>query len=253
MRGRCVVAPGAGAAGTRPDPFGAVLWVARGNEADSRGGVGDALVVASALDVLRHTAMRLIPRGSGPVVGVPVVTDWDEQQRSRPPKGPETLGRVSRFRVAEDPRSCGEDGSGRTRSARRDGGPPLVRGGPDVTHDLHKPCRRTPAHAGRTPACSPPAGRSRGDPRSCGDDCLNGSHRCTVRGGPPLVRGRRVRAAVGAVDDRRTPARAGTTRRPPRRHDRCPGTPARAGTTAGSSMSRPAMVEDPRSCGDDAR
>ncbi len=134
---------------------------------------------------------------------------------------------------SEDPRSCGDDAGPWVPRIRYRGGPPLVRGRRWRWTGAARRPGRTPARAGTTATCSPPTTTRPEDPRSCGDDAIREHPGEWFRGGPPLVRGRRLLRRRGRRRRGRTPARAGTT---------CP-----------TRSSRPPTPEDPRSCGDDAR
>ncbi len=116
-----------------------------------------------------------------------------------------------RTRGRNYPRGCGDDDAHRPAQVGRQELPPRVRGrlGGEVAHLVRE--RTTPAGAGTTRGrrCRR-AGRPN-YPRGCGDD-LSGSV-CRARSAelPPRVRGRRTLRDELAVDERTTPAGAGTT------------------------------------------
>ncbi len=144
-----------------------------------------------------------------------------------------TAGRADRVSVpVADPRACGDDPDPPKQKRTGAGRPPRVRGRPRPPQPPLRRCRQTPARAGTTHQDHDRYTSGTADPRACGDDCAVGAHRLRTGGRPPRVRGRRVLDLAQSVENRQTPARAGTT---------CSPTGMRQGPGA-----------DPRACGDDS-
>jgi hypothetical protein len=135
-------------------------------------------------------------------------------------------------RWPENPRACGDDCAMSSSSRWLSGEPPRVRGRHDACAASVADVRRTPARAGTTGRGRCVRCLSTENPRACGDDAIStwSTNRCW--GEPPRVRGRHAGDAVDQQVERRTPARAGTTK---------------ASTPAGCWSS-----ENPRACGDDS-
>ena len=118
------------------------------------------------------------------------------------------------------PRVCGENSSIRLLISSSSGSPPRVRGKPANSCSEKRPCRLTPACAGKTPSGP---GRTRGPrahPRVCGENlvCRRTIH--TFAGSPPRVRGKRAEPPGSPCGAGLTPACAGKTGRRGRRRGR---------------------------------
>ena len=117
------------------------------------------------------------------------------------------------------PRACGENGL-HGREVRLDpGSSPRVRG--KRLQLGEKPVQRglIPARAGKTAPAKSPARSRRAHPRACGENWANAGKELPFEGSSPRVRGKRQDTGVALGRARLIPARAGKTRRPPRR---CP-------------------------------
>ncbi len=91
----------------------------------------------------------------------------------------------------------------------------------------------TPARAGTTFTFTAPYSRIQDHPRSCGNDYYEELKRVSKEGSPPLVR-ERLRLCASSPDIRRI-------------------TPARAGTTSDGWITKMAIKDHPRSCGNDSQ
>ncbi|EGJ72718.1 hypothetical protein STTU_p0105 (plasmid) [Streptomyces sp. Tu6071] len=92
--------------------------------------------------------------------------------------------------AGEDPRACGDDGTGLPARSLKPGGSPRMRGRRRRSARRTGRARRIPAHAGTTSSAHP-CGRSRTeDPRACGDDLRLGREGQGLPGGSPRMRGR---------------------------------------------------------------
>ena len=109
------------------------------------------------------------------------------------------------------PRSRGENSATRPSSRPRTGSSPLTRG------KRRSRCRHVvfpgliPAHAGKTPAWTPPTSPSTAHPRSRGENVGEGERHRHGRGSSPLTRGKLVRALVHIGYLGLIPAHAGKT------------------------------------------
>ena len=129
-----------------------------------------------------------------------------------PARAGKTGGVVNPLCEAEDhPRSCGKDYSIPIGFFGRSGSPPLVRerrgrhAGPGPLSGI------TPARAGKTIHIKFFRANVQDHPRSCGKDKTVLAKKSFTGGSPPLVRERRFRQLIGAINRRITPARAGKT------------------------------------------
>ena len=114
-------------------------------------------------------------------------------------------------RVAEHPRSRGENDAGSTRRRNGRGTSPLTRGKPQPPRRLDTRQRNIPAHAGKTPADRLRRGIHREHPRSRGENGLDTSTEPLAQGTSPLTRGKRDVRSVEDGPDRNIPAHAGKT------------------------------------------
>ena len=131
----------------------------------------------------------------------------------------------------EDPRACGDDSSRPRGRAGPGGRSPRVRGRHDLVSDRRNLVRKIPARAGTTAGRCGVATPCAEDPRACGDDAVGAPAGRSDLGRSPRVRGRRAVSTHQIGQQRKIPARAGTT--DPRR-------------VVGVHLK-----EDPRACGDD--
>ena len=129
------------------------------------------------------------------------------------------------------PRACGEDLLGKHLPGDFEGSPPRMRGRRVPPEHGQEHWGLTPAHAGKTLACSLTPCCRRARPRACGEDLGQHSHNLQFFGSPPRMRGRR-----GADREARHPKGL---------------TPAHAGKTAPGRSTGPAHRAHPRACGED--
>ena len=111
----------------------------------------------------------------------------------------------------EDPRVRGDDRTLPSHVTPFAGRPPRARGRPFFSPASGRDARKTPACAGTTLATRQAGASCWEDPRVRGDDTPSHDRPTALRGRPPRARGRLGLDYGEMVDDRKTPACAGTT------------------------------------------
>ena len=113
----------------------------------------------------------------------------------------------------DHPRTCGEKRTVHSRSSYLLGSPPHMRGKVSCGQGFTRPCRITPAHAGKRAVYFVPA-ISQGDhPRTCGEKFHKLYKFFEILGSPPHMRGKGVRLSSGGLPNGITPAHAGKSYR----------------------------------------
>ena len=111
------------------------------------------------------------------------------------------------------PRSRGENGQASAAYFAAQGSSPLTRGKPQRRFRRTRPLGLIPAHAGKTPVCSPRRSPARAHPRSRGENWLCRACSASSTGSSPLTRGKRAFLAYRSGSEGLIPAHAGKTRR----------------------------------------
>ena len=89
-----------------------------------------------------------------------------------------------------------------------------MRGKPELADSARAAVGITPAGAGKTSYPSISRGYTKDHPRRCGENRFQNALQLWIRGSPPQVRGKRLRASNTAGHTRITPAGAGKTVQP---------------------------------------
>ncbi len=188
-----------------------------------------------------------LARGRRPALGQP-----HRPRRTTPARAGKTGCSLHASGSGRDhPRSRGEDGADLLGLVVGAGPPPLARGRRPASRSARTARRTTPARAGKT-CCTRSARASTPDhPRSRGEDDEDVRRARFGAGPPPLARGRRPHPLHDAGDDGTTPARAGKTACPPRRHHRTTDHPRSRGEDSRSTTTTAAKRDHPRSRGED--